>query len=248
MTGEGLAELRDLPRLSRFDLESTKVADASLAALAGLTALARLNLAGTAITDAGLACLRGPPEPGTTSARFDRHRARRPVRARGFPALFDLDLESAQVTDAGLAALGRLPGLRYLNLNRCPITDAGLAHLEPLSGLRSLRVAATGVTRKGIRKLREAIRSAQIDQASKSGGQYELKYINSSLFFAPLLSEALPGSTTGLATEPNADRSRSDRILMEGTRGTMRGLWSTAADRRGKLAYPPSGLAKPRRS
>ena len=42
----------------------------------------------------------------------------------------------------------------------------------------------------------------------------------------PLRSEVgtVPGSTAGLATGPNADRSQSDRIPMEGTRGTM--SWS----------------------
>src|SRR5262245_63946747 len=31
----------------------------------------------------------------------------------------------------------------------------------------------------------------------------------------------VPGSTTGLATGPDAGRSQSDRISLEGTRGTM---------------------------
>src|SRR5258707_5211962 len=43
----------------------------------------------------------------------------------------------------------------------------------------------------------------------------------------------VPGSTVGLATDPDAGRSQSDRISLEGTKGTMSGLWSTAADRRG---------------
>jgi len=59
---------------------------------------------------------------------------------------------------------------------------------------------------------------------------------------------AVPGSTAGLATGPNAGRSQSDRVLMEGTTGTMRGLRSTAADSRGRLSDPPSDLAQPRRS
>ena len=58
----------------------------------------------------------------------------------------------------------------------------------------------------------------------------------------------VPGSTDGLATDPNASRSQSDRILMEGTTGTMRGLRSTAANSRGRLPDPPSDLAHPRRS
>ena len=58
----------------------------------------------------------------------------------------------------------------------------------------------------------------------------------------------VPGSTVGLATGPNAGRSQSDRIPMEGTRGTMCGLRSTAADSRGRLSDPSSDLAQPRRS
>ena len=58
--------------------------------------------------------------------------------------------------------------------------------------------------------------------------------------------EPLPGSTDGLATDPNARRSQSDRVLMEGTTGTMHGLRSTAADSRGRLPDPSSYLAQSR--
>src|SRR5262249_21016340 len=54
----------------------------------------------------------------------------------------------------------------------------------------------------------------------------------------------VPGSTVGLATGPDAGRSQSDRISAEGTRGTMSGLWSTAAARRGGLS---DGIWKLRR-
>src|SRR3954453_3728040 len=66
----------------------------------------------------------------------------------------------------------------------------------------------------------------------------------------PLRSEGgtVPGSTAGLATGPNADRPQSDRIPMEGTRGTMPDLRSTPASRRGRLPDPSSDLAQPRRS
>ena len=58
----------------------------------------------------------------------------------------------------------------------------------------------------------------------------------------------VPGGTVGLATDPDAGRSQSDRISLEETRGTMSGLWSTPADSRGRLSDPPSNLAQPRRS
>ena len=58
----------------------------------------------------------------------------------------------------------------------------------------------------------------------------------------------VPGGTVGLATDPDAGGSQSDRISLEGARGTMSGLWSTPADRRGRLSDPPSDLAQPRRS
>ena len=43
------------------------------------------------------------------------------------------------------------------------------------------------------------------------------------------------------------DRPQSDRIPMEGTKGTMSDLRSTPAHRRGRLPDPPSDLAEPRR-
>src|SRR5262249_574273 len=66
----------------------------------------------------------------------------------------------------------------------------------------------------------------------------------------PLRSEVgtVPGSTAGLATGPNAGRPQPDRIPMEGTKGTMSSLWSTPANRRGRLPDPSSDRAQPRRS
>src|SRR5262249_22373858 len=68
-------------------------------------------------------------------------------------------------------------------------------------------------------------------------------------FYSQLRSEVGtgPGGTVGLATDPDAGRSQSDRISPEGTRGTRSGRWSTAAARRGGLADPSSELAQPRR-
>ena len=58
----------------------------------------------------------------------------------------------------------------------------------------------------------------------------------------------VPGSTVDLATGPDADRSQSDRISLEETKGTMHGLRSAAAIGRGGLSDPSSHLAQPRRS
>ena len=52
----------------------------------------------------------------------------------------------------------------------------------------------------------------------------------------------------GWQLSPDADRSQPDRILLEETKGTMHGLRSTAANRRGRLSDPSSHLAQPRRS
>src|SRR4051812_50145361 len=63
----------------------------------------------------------------------------------------------------------------------------------------------------------------------------------------PLRSDVgtVPGSTVGLATDPDAGGSQSDRISLEETRGAMSDLWSTPADRRGGLPDPSSDLAQP---
>jgi hypothetical protein len=58
---------------------------------------------------------------------------------------------------------------------------------------------------------------------------------------------AVPGSTVGLAIDPDTSRAQSDRGSLDETRGTMSGLWSTPATRRGGLPDPPSHLAEPRR-
>src|SRR3954465_2477678 len=54
----------------------------------------------------------------------------------------------------------------------------------------------------------------------------------------------VPGSTVGVATDPDADRSGSDRIPMEGPTGTMSSMRSTAADSRGGLPDSSSHLAQ----
>ena len=57
VTDSGLANLKNMPNLTRLHLENTKITDAGLTHLAGLKKLEYLNLYGTPVSDAGIAKL-----------------------------------------------------------------------------------------------------------------------------------------------------------------------------------------------
>ncbi|MBK5290100.1 MAG: hypothetical protein JJE04_00205 [Acidobacteriia bacterium] len=139
ITDEGLAVLKDWPRIQRVNLRGTKVTDNTLALLAGKDSITALDVGFAEVTDSGLQYL---------------------PRLKG---LRELAFGGNKMTDVGLQVLRSLPALTHLDIAGKQRTDSGLwfvavtdFSLDPvatLSHLRELNLSGTQVTAKGLEKL-----------------------------------------------------------------------------------------------
>jgi hypothetical protein len=126
---EGLAALKDLPKLTALLLDNTKITDVGLAHLGQIDRLEHLSLTGTTISDKGL-----------------RH-------LRNLKGLKYLDLTATHLTDEGLEVLLSLPQLEHLFVADTEITDAGAEVLGSLSQLVLLDLSGTDISDEGLKAL-----------------------------------------------------------------------------------------------
>ncbi len=173
----GAAEaLAAFKNLSRLDVGSTGMTDASLEHIGRLDSLTHLDLAGNiAVTDVGVAHLKGLVRlqsigllgtgatanslihlercvdletPGVPSDRWDDVKLQ---LLMPFKKLKHLSLEGSRVTDRGMALVANFTDLEFLNLLGCRgISDAGVLKLRPLGKLADLDLSETAVTSKGL--------------------------------------------------------------------------------------------------
>jgi|GEM_PF-985807 len=106
LTNDGLAQVKDLPKVVELNLKDTQITDDGLVHIAGLGTLVRLHLEQTKITDAGLAHL------------------------KDLGNLEYLNLYGTPVTDAGLEHLKPLAKLKKLYVWQTQVTDEGIAKLK----------------------------------------------------------------------------------------------------------------------
>jgi len=122
ISDDGIAHLRDMPRLRSIDFRKSQLGDRSLATLARLPNLESLCMYGNRFTDAGLAVLAGHPK--LKSLRIGGLVETSPLGDAGvvhlarIPQLEDLGLQYTQVTPEGLKPLQRLPNLTAIYLQR----------------------------------------------------------------------------------------------------------------------------------
>ena len=185
-TGEGLALLRGLKKLSSVEIVSDKLTDADiehLAQIPGLrnltlasaglgertpeilsriATLSNLNLSLTPISPAGLERLAGLPELRELNLGSRRRTAAELEKLVLFPRLIQLQLSRADIHDDDLKPLARLETLHVLILDATPIGDAGLEHLAGLHRLLTLDLADTSVTREGVKKLQDRLPQCRI--------------------------------------------------------------------------------------
>jgi hypothetical protein len=143
LRGEGLANLKALPKLKTLRLIETKIEDLGLKHIGEMAGLEILDLG-----DSSLAF-------GTSSIEYPLTDAGL-VNLRGLKNLEFLTIRScANVSDKGMvAALKDKPKLHTLNIGRCPkLTDATLAEMKNLERLSTLWVDGTAVTDKGLVEL-----------------------------------------------------------------------------------------------
>jgi hypothetical protein len=104
VNGQGLATLKNWPRLETLDLTKCTISDDGVQYVTASRGLKTLSLARTQVSDSGLFFL------------------------ADLRSLEELDLEDTSVTDRGLQALSHL-SLKRLNVRRTMVTDQGVAQL-----------------------------------------------------------------------------------------------------------------------
>jgi Leucine-rich repeat (LRR) protein len=139
ITDEGLAVLKDWPKIETLNLRGTKVTDNTLALIAGKQSITSLDIGYAEVTDSGL-----------------QHLARlKNLRRLGFGG--------NKMTDVGMEVLRSLPGLTHLDISGKQRTDSGLWFVAvtdlamdtvaALPQLRELNLSGTQITAKGLDRL-----------------------------------------------------------------------------------------------
>lgn len=149
VTDEGLAAVKDWPKIERLNFRGTKVTDNTLALLAGKDTIRALDIGFAEVTDSGLQHL--PKYKGLRELAFGGNKMTEVGLEvlRSLPNLTHLDLSGKQRTDSGLWFVG--------------ITDIGLDPVATLAQLESLNLSGSPVSAKGIEKLAGLTRLRRLD-------------------------------------------------------------------------------------
>lgn len=125
-TGEGIARLGNLKKLTGLELTGLKLNDAGLSKLAVFENLHYLSLAENQISDDGL------------------------KRLADYPRLHHVNLDVNKITDAGLKHLAGIKRLAHVSLRATAISDDGLKVLAAIKTLRSVDLPMDKITPRGI--------------------------------------------------------------------------------------------------
>jgi len=139
VTDEGLAVVKNWPRIERLNFRGTKVTDNTLSVLAGKDSIRALDISYAEVTDSGLQHL--PKLKGLRELSFGGNKMTEVGLEvlRSLPGLTKLDISGRQRTDSGLWFVG--------------VTDIGLDPVAVLADLRELNLSGTLVSPKGVQKL-----------------------------------------------------------------------------------------------
>jgi serine/threonine protein kinase/Leucine-rich repeat (LRR) protein len=152
VTDAGIANLKNLPKLSSIKLLGTAVTDVSMEHIARFDELELLYLQNTSVTDAGALCL----------TRLAKLKA--------------LDLAATKVTDAGMAHVAELAALENVGLGGTRVSRIGLEHLKRLPNLNALRIQGTDVAGADILVLNQFPQletlCVGVKQLSREGGRH----------------------------------------------------------------------------
>lgn len=134
ISGEGLAALAKLPRLSELKLDGRQCAE-----------LCRLN---------GMPKIRSLILTNTQDYHLEE--------IGRLESLRTLVLTDTNITDASVPFIERLSGLEILNLDGTSISDQSIPNLAQLENLEWLSIAQTKVSSKGIQSMRRQMRGCSI--------------------------------------------------------------------------------------
>ena len=138
---QGLAVLKNFPKLRSLRMWGPTITDAVLSYLADAKELRLLSLEQSAVGPEGLAHIAGLTNltdlklygaSGVNSRALEH--------LKGLTKLTTLDLRSTTANNKGMAHLAGLSSLRVLDLSETPVGDAGMAELKKLSNLEDLNL------------------------------------------------------------------------------------------------------------
>ncbi|MBM3813741.1 MAG: hypothetical protein FJW20_19110 [Acidimicrobiia bacterium] len=139
ITDEGLAVLKDWPKIERLNLRGTKVTDNTLSLLAGKDSIVALDIGFAEVTDSGLQHLTRLKNLRELAFGGNKMTDVGMQVLRSLPNLTDLDIAGRQRTDSGLWSVA--------------VTDFALDPVATLSHLESLNLSGTQITAQGLAKL-----------------------------------------------------------------------------------------------
>ncbi len=188
ISGEGLAQLKELSTLEELYLASTLVGDEDLQQLALFPNLKKLRISKLAnVTGAGLAHVKQLEhlidlDLSENSSLFDTDLEQIAgmtslqrlnlwrvgltdagvAHLAGMVEMDWLNLDNTQLSDAGLASLKEMQKLTFLHLGSTLITDAGIPALTGLKSLKELKMTRTSVTETGVKELKVSLPNTDI--------------------------------------------------------------------------------------
>lgn len=155
VSGDGIAQLKDLQKLEELYLAGTLIGDEDLQHLDLFPNLKKLRISKLAqVTGGGLEQVAKLKhlvdlDLSENSSLFDADLA--PLAA--MTSLEKLNLWRVAMTDAGAENLAMLTNLTSLNLDNTQLTDVGLEHLTKMNKLTFLHLGSTAITDAGLSKL-----------------------------------------------------------------------------------------------
>lgn len=163
VTDRQVLSLREGTQLQSLCLSGTNLQPESLRVLKGQRSLRWLDLAGLPVTDDEVGELISTNKE-LRQLRLERTKigARTLAEIAKLPHLEELDLSLVPVEDKHLAAFN-FPNLETLWLTGSRISDASINKIAAMAKLQRVDVQSTGVTAEGLKHLREARPSLQVN-------------------------------------------------------------------------------------
>lgn len=151
---EGIAAIKDLPKLTDVSLERSEITDEALKSLAESKTILRIRIPRTKVGDEGVNYLVNAPQlelldllecTGVSDACL-------PTIGK-LSKMRNLRVFGRQITDDGMQHIAKLENLAALGLQYADVSDVGLAKLETLKNLKEINLYGTNISDAGLSSL-----------------------------------------------------------------------------------------------
>jgi Leucine-rich repeat (LRR) protein len=155
VSGEGLAVLSELPKLSELYLAGTLVDDDAMKSIADCAGIRKLRISQTSVGEPGILALADLPLEDLDLSECSQLGDGALASLGKMESLKKLNLFKTVISDVGIGHLSGLQKMEWLNVDQTPVSDAGLEAIGRLSSLKFLHLGSTGVTDAGMPSLNE---------------------------------------------------------------------------------------------